>query len=197
VGKYVVLIVLIIVAGLILWRWAWVTEQVNQWITPEIKVESQVAGVAVSGVETPLIKATLAEAGFSAPGQITRYQSSGRQAGSVEVDKLHIVLTPHEQAIGKTYGAGESAPYQSWGIEYAQTDGGEASDVTIYLYVRESIVQTEEADKLAKRYQGLLLSAIWDLTHPKRPQDKEFARFEGMSEYKRDKLGQVWWEVQK
>ncbi len=192
-----VLIALIILAGLILWRWAWVADKTSELLIPDIRVVSQVAGVAVSGVETPLIKATLAEAGFSAPRQITRYLPSGRQAGSVEVDKLLILLTSHEQAIGKTYGVGESAPYQSWGIEYAQTDGGEASDVTIYLYIRESIVQTEEADKLAKRYQGLLLSAIWDLTHPKQPQDKEFARFEGMSEYKRDKLGQAWWEVQK
>lgn len=175
----------------------WVTEKISRFTTPEIKVVSQVVGVAVREVDVDLIEATLAEAGFVAPGQISRYEPNGFQAGSVEVDRLLVVFTPDEQGLGKTYGSGESLPYQSWGIAYAQTEEAEVSDVTIYLYVKDSIVQTEETDKLSKRYQGLLLTAIWDLTHPKQAGNKEFARFEGMSEYNKSKIQETWWGVVK
>jgi len=197
VGKYLALLALVLLAGLLWWQRAWVTNKIAKLVSPELKVVSQVEGVAVRAVEVELIKATLAEADFLAPGQILRYNQNGMQTGQVRVAKLIVVLTPEMQGLGKTYSVGESEPYQSWGITYAQTEQAEVSDVTIYLYVKDGIVETEEVDKLAKRYQGLLLTAIWDLTHPKRAGDKEFARFEGMSEYNKDKIQETWWEIKK
>ena len=196
-GKYLVLIIFLLLSVLLWWQRAWVVDKASQLITPEIKVVSQVAGIQVQGVDTNLIKKTLAESNFTLPGQITRFQPNGLQAGKVSVRKLMVVLTPEEQGLGKTFGVGESAPYQSWGIAYNDTREAGVADVTIYLYVRESIVETEEAEKLGKRYQGLLLTAIWDLTHPKQTGDKELARFEGMSEYNKGKIQESWWGIEK
>lgn len=196
-GRYIVLLLLLLLAGTLWWQRVWLTDKIAKLMNSELKVVSQVEGVAVRGIDVELIKATLVEMGFVAPGQITRYQPSGLQAGSVGVRRLQVVFTPEEQILGKTYGVGESVPYQSWGVNYNKTNTEGVEDVTIYLYVQESIVQTEEAANLAKRYQGLLLTAVWDLTHPKRAGDKELARFEGMSEYNKSKIQETWWRVEK
>lgn len=166
------------------------------WV-PRVRVHSQVADMAVREVDVEQIEMALQEAGVFEPANVINYKSNGAMAGMMSVRKVLIVLSPDEQMLGKTFGAGETSPYQSWGVSYTPTDEEGIADITLYLYVKPEIVASEEPSKLATRYQGILLRSIWDLTHPKQPQHKELARFEGMSEYVRGKIEEMWWEVKK
>lgn len=162
---------------------------------PRVRVQSEVATLSVKRVGTEQIETVLEEAGFFEPVGVINYQANGAMRGVVSVRNVLIIFTGEEQMLGKTYGTGETSPYQSWGVAYRATQHPGVSDVTIYLYVKPEIAGNEEPDKLARRYQGILLRAIWDLTHPKQADQRELARFDGMSEYIKDKVQESFWEI--
>lgn len=172
-------------------------DKATYFFIPTIRVESNVEGIKISKIDKHKIQEALDQQGFFAPLQVTQYSASTAQIGSVSARKLRVVLTGREQALGLTYSEGEREPFQSWGVTYTATAHENIYDVTIYLYVVPSIVESEDRERLAQRYRGLLLASAWDLTHPQKSEYGGMERFEGMGEYVREHIDEQWWIIKK
>jgi hypothetical protein len=172
--------------------------EIGTYLLPHtISVVSETDDVVVASTDVKLIRAALDQVEFYSTNQITQYAPSTAQIGRVSVRNLRVVLTTDEQALGKTYSTGEQTPFQSWGVLYTPTSGDNVYDVTILLHVTPAIVEREDAETLARRYQGILLRAVWDLSHPQKPEYAGLERFEGMKEYASLYRDEQWWTISK
>lgn len=191
-----IVLLLLVIARLVVGR-KYLGDLATDIVTPDIKVVSDSSLLAVGTVDRDKIRDELNTINLYDARGVTYYAPTTAQQGSVSVRKIKIVLTPTKQPLGLTYYQGEREPFQSWGVEYAPTASGAKHDLTIWLYVREDIVQRETGEPLAKWYQGVLLNALWDLTHPQKAEYTGMERFAGMSEYIQSGVGASWWSIDK
>ncbi len=191
-----IVLLLLAVAGLVVAR-KYILDWATNIVTPDIKVESRTNLVSVSEIQRGKIRETMEQVKFFDNGGVTYYTPSTAQRGSVSVRKVKVILSPVRQPLGLTYYHGESEPFQSWGVEYTPTALGNQHDLTISLYVREDIAAREGSESLAKWYQGVLLNAVWDLSHPQKAEYSGMERFSGMSEYIQNGVREHWWRVER
>lgn len=158
-------------------------------VAPQIRVRSEMVGVKVRGVDKQQMAKILEGQQFFLPGKVTKYQANGKQMEGIGVRKLTIVLTQEAQPLGQVIGAETREMYQSYGAEYEPTSKPGIYDLKILLYVEPKIVESEEAEKLSRRYVGLFMWAVWDLTHPKLANHVGLERLAGSQEWVRDNVG--------
>ena len=191
-----VIVLVLLGVGVVLFR-DFLLDTVRGIVQPQIQVESLVDNLDMRDVKKELIKEALDRVAFFDPGQVTYYTPSTAQRERVSARKVKVAWTDLKQPLGLAFYEGESEPFQSWGVEYAPTDGSGEYDIVIKLYLRDDIVRDKSSEELGEWYQGLLLRAVWDLTHPQRPEYEGMERFEGMDEFVQDSVKEAWWEIAK
>lgn len=112
------------------------------------------------------------ETNFWGSQAVSVYGANGAIQTSVTVRNLQIILTDKEQPLGKVSSQntdGSLGTYQSFGTKF-NSEG----IMSIYLHVSPNIIQEESYDDASYRYAGILLSAVFDLTHPRLPEHTSF-----------------------
>lgn len=172
-----VMIVLAVV-GYIYYSQFWLTKSDvvspdNMRSLPKLSVSSDFDAI-VSLKSQGLLEAKLGETGFWDEKNVSIYTNLGAISSRESIVSLHIILSDKPQTLGRVESVnpdGTRHRYQSFGMSYDKA----LSKLTLILHVDPTIIKTEGKEALERRFSGLLLSAVYDLTHPPLPEHTNFS----------------------
>jgi len=139
----------------------------------KIFVISDIGNFGVNISDNGFLSNTLTELSFWEKNRVALFTPKGLQRRMVTSKSLEIHLTDVEQPLGQVVSTNEDGTdymYQSFGMDYKDSD----ARIILYVYVHPDIVNTENSFDLAKRFSGLILSSLFDITHPILPEHKDF-----------------------
>ena len=123
----------------------------------------------------------LTELNFWQNSSVYYFKPTGLQDKQISVNTLIVHITDKEQTLGQVYSNTNETknPYESYGMTY----NNELQLLNLLIYISPQILMQDNEDKISTRISQMLLSSIFDITHPIKSSDKQFSRFEGKNEF--------------
>jgi hypothetical protein len=158
----------------------------------EILITSNVPSITATFSNKETILKAIKSLNIFEPNSVALYTEKGLQSQLTTIYGLNVILTNEVQPLGQIFTQDEQGKdklLQAFGVKYDSS----TKIYNLYLYLDRQISEKSNDEDLSRRYSYIMKYAVWDITHPLKPEyDTYEKRLQGKDEFLQKNLSENW-----